>query len=641
MGVICFDAETFYDADYSLSKISVEEYIRSPKFELIGGAYSDNGRPPVWYPGEEIIRVLRTLDWRNNSLLAWNTVFDGAILAWRYGIYPALYLDAMGFARGKGVTYMGASLAKVAQTTGVGIKGDEVIAAKGKHLADFKPFELNAYGAYCVNDVNLCMAIYRQVIKGYPVKEIKLQDLTLRMFIEPQLLFHRPTLQAHYDAVVTAKWEALAKAAQAVGLQYNDITVPTDPELFRSYDALTEGGVVEAMRAQLASGRQFAALLESLGIDPPMKLSKTTGLLTHAFAKTDPEFVELLEHPDPQVQAVVAARLGTKSTIEETRAERFLNIQERGAWPVLYVYCGANTTRFTGGDKANPQNLKRGGKLRDAILPPPGHCLVAGDLGQIECRMTNYLAEQDDVVEMFRAYDAGIGPHVYCIFAEKIYRKPVSKADDTEYKVGKIAELQLGYGAADKSYKQMLFAQAGIHVSKNEAVQVVDIYRRSHGKVTALWRQGDRVLDALVRGYTFTLGRHGVLDGTQPIEGIGLPSGMFIRYPKLRHLMNPDGTTEYRYMKGGKEVTIYGAKVIQNCIEGLCRIIMTDAWLRIAQRYRVVLTTHDELVIMAPIAEAKQAEALMREELTRPLPWAPGLPLTCSVGSGMTYGECK
>lgn len=641
MGVICLDFETYYDTEYSLTRLSTEQYLRDPRFEVIGCAISHGGRPPIWHTGADVGFALRAIDWSSNSLLAWNTVFDGAILGWHYGIYPPFYLDAMGLARGRGVTYISAKLGDVAKVLGVGVKGNEVILARGLHLKDFHPNNLASYGRYCVNDVNLTMDIYRQLIKGYPVDELRLQDLVLRMFIQPQLLFHRPTLQEHYDSVIRAKWGGLAKAAQAMGLTYGEVQLPTDPELLRSYDALAEGGILESIKKQLASNQQFTQVLTSLGVEAPYKLSKTTGLPAPALAKTDPEFIELLEHSDPAVQAVVAARLGTKSTIEETRAERFLGIQERGAWPVAYVYCGANTLRFSGGDKVNPQNLKRGGKLRDAVLPPPGHLLVAGDLSQIECRMVNYLAEQEDVLQAFRDYDAGTGPDVYCIFAGKIYQRTITPADKQPRTVGKIAELQLGYGAGDKSYKQMLFAQAGITITKPEALKVVDIYRTSHGKVVLLWRQGDRVLEALIRGVAFTLGRYGMLHGNNPTEGIGLPNGMYIRYPKLRKVMHENGETEFVYTKNGKEVGIYGSKVIQNCVEGLCRIIMTDAWLRIAQRYRVVLTTHDELVISVPIADVEEAMAFMQREMTRPVPWAPNLPLACTVGSGMNYGECK
>lgn len=636
MAIISLDYETYYSVEYSLSKLSTEAYIRHPQFEVIGASLAIGNGPPLWYPQPHLPAALAAIDWTTSSLLCWNTAFDGAILGWHYGIYPALYMDAMGMARACGRGYKGASLSAVAELLGIGAKGGYVTEAKGKRYADFTPAQLKDYGDYCSNDVALTREIYKRLAPEFVRSETLVQDRMLRMFIEPTLSFDSDALSVYHDDVVAQKRQALLRLAQVIGIEHQgeSLPVPDNTEMLETYDILADGKI----KKTLMSNAKFAALLTSLGVDPPMKISPTTGLLTYAFAKSDEDFVELQEHEDPTVAAAVTARLGTKSTIEETRSKQFIEIAQRGLWPVQYNYWAAISSRFSGGGNANPQNLKRGGKLRDAVLPPPGHWLIAPDLSQIEARMVNYVAGQVDVIETFRAYDAGTGPDVYCVFAGRIYRRVITPDDKTERTIGKVGELSCGYGASGKAYRKMLFAQAGQHITLPEAQKVVDIYRSTHQHVEALWFQADKALDALVRGVTFTLGKHGVLDGSRPDLGIGLPNGMYIKLPGLRKDMDGKGRVHYYYRHRKKEFEIYGAMLVAICIQALARLVLTEAMLRVSQRYRVVLQTHDELVVPVVIADVEDAKVWIRQQMVMPLDWAPGLPLACTVGAGPTYG---
>lgn len=623
MSVVCLDFETYYTSDYSLKKLPIEEYVRDPRFETIGVGISVGGGAPVWHPATRVVEALSQIDWTQTSLLAYHTMFDGAVLGWQYGIYPRLYLDAYGLARATGKTYKGGSIAMVAQMLGVGKKGTEVNEARGLRFADFTPETLARYGEYCVNDVNLCCGIYRKLAPGFPHTEYLIQDAVLRMFLEPTLSFDRKVLEEYYEEVITKKNNSMRTTADALKLEWNG------------------DETIAQVKKVLGSAEKLAELLRGSGVEPPKKISKTTGKETYAFAKTDEEFIELEEHEDPVVQAIVSARLGIKSTIEETRAERLLGVQSRGLWPVPYLYYGAHTGRLSGTDKVNPQNFKRKGTLRKSIRPPAGHVLVAGDLSQIECRILNYWAGQTDIVEAFRQYDIGVGEDIYCILASKVYGKVITPADEQERTVGKVGELSLGFGGSVGAYQRALFAQAGRRATDSEAWRVVDTYRGSHGKVRSLWYEGDSAVSALLQGHRFSLGCFNIIDGSDPEQGIKLPNGMYVRYPLLNKAMHANGDTEFQYMNKRKFVRVYGAKVVENVVQALARIVMTDAWLRINRRYRVVLSTHDELVSVAPIAEAEECAAFMRHEMTQPVAWAPGLPIACKVGWGYNYAECK
>ena len=153
--------------------------------------------------------------------------------------------------------------------------------------------------------------------------------------------------------------------------------------------------------AELASNPKFAELLKTLNVVPPTKTSKTTGKTTLALAKNDALFQTLLNSEREDVALLCQARLKVKSTTERTRAQRFLDISNRGALPVPLSYYGAQTGRWTAakGSAINMQNLKRGSFLRKAIMAPEGSQLVVGDLSQIEPRVLAWFADYEDMLE--------------------------------------------------------------------------------------------------------------------------------------------------------------------------------------------------------------------------------------------------
>ena len=79
------------------------------------------------------------------------------------------------------------SLSALSQKYGVGEKGDEIQNTLDKHRQDFTDEELERLGDYAVNDVDLTYDLFTIMAKGFPKKELKLIDLSLRMFIEPVL----------------------------------------------------------------------------------------------------------------------------------------------------------------------------------------------------------------------------------------------------------------------------------------------------------------------------------------------------------------------------------------------------------------------------------------------------------------------
>lgn len=605
--LITLDLETYYDRDYSLGKMTTEAYVRDPRFEVIGISIQRDDEPPYWFPKPQVAAALKSIDWSQALVVAQNTMFDGAILAWHYGINPKGWIDIMGMSRALYPHEKSHSLKAQAERMGVGVKGDEVINALGKRYKDFDQESLARYGAYCNNDVDLTYQLFQMYMQEFPVKELKLIDLTLRMYIQPTLVLDRLKLLQHLG------------------------------EVRRRKQALLESTTVD--KDNLMSNPKFAALLIERGVTPPMKKSPMTGKETYAFAKTDEEFQTLAEHVDPEVQALVAARLGTKSTIEETRTESLIAIAERSPLlPIPLKYYGAHSGRWSGQDSINLQNLPaRGanaGHIKRAILAPAGHVVIDCDSSQIEARTLAWLAGQEDLIKAFENKE-----DVYKIMASRIYDKPIEEISKGERQVGKTVILGCGYGVGAAKMRLFLKTVAGVDVTEDEAKRIVQTYRRTYPRIPELWKRGDKCLVSLAGE------KKDVFDAQKlipvvPKQGLQLPSGLYIQYPYLAREYDKDDMAVWRYTTRGVESYIYGGKVVENVCQAVARCIIAEQMLRISKRYRPVMTVHDSIVVVAPEAEAQEAQAFVEECMSWRPKWAPTLPLACESGVGVSYGDC-
>lgn len=625
MDIVTIDFETYYDRDYSLSKITTEAYVRSPDFEIIGVGVKVNNYPTDWYSGDNPGRFLKSLDYRDKAILCHHTAFDGAILSWHFGIRPKLWLDTLSMARPLHNMTVGGSLKALATYYGLGEKGTEVVNAIGLRRADFTPEALAKYGEYCKNDVELTYNLFKKLSKGFPVSELMVIDQTIRMYTEPVIELDVLKLQEHLEEVRVRKRGLLADMGLGNGL---------------SDETLTKA---------LMSNQIFAKYLLNLGITPPTKISLRTGKETYAFSKTDKEFTDLLEHPDERVQSAVAARLGVKSTIEETRTEALLGVAKRGRLPIMLNYYGAHTGRFSGGDKLNLQNLPARGNnsIRRALKAPAGHKIIACDSSQIEARMVAYVAGQDDLVHAFRE-----GRDVYSEFASEVYGRKITKADKVERFVGKTCILGLGYGMGAEKFRRTLeIGQGGISVKidLSEADRIVRLYRQKNFRITQLWNLCGNALNGIIAGGS------GLITPLVPYdnEGIILPNKLRIRYPALRKTDNgfmyiADArefrkAIEKRVMNGEvAEVNwtkIYGGKVTENLIQALARIVIAEQMAMIGQHYHVAFQVHDEIIITAPEDEAEHAEQVLVGIMSTPPAWAPELPVACESGMADNYGD--
>jgi len=609
MDLITLDFETFYDKDYSLRKMTTEAYVRDPRFEVIGVAVRVNNRETEWASGtkKQIKKYLDTFDWGKAMLLCHNTMFDGAILSWCFNIHPRMYTDTLCIARALHGTEAGASLGALSERYSIGVKGTEVLDALGKRRGDFRPEELAAYGDYCINDVILTYKLFSLMARKFPKSELQLIDLTLRMYTEPSLELDADLLASHLDDIKERKSKLL-----------------------------TDAGVTD--KKELMSNPKFAELLKGFGVEPPMKISPTTDKETFAFAKSDEGFKALLEHENDKVQSLVAARLGTKSTLEETRTQRFIDISARGLLPVPVRYYAAHTGRWGGDDKINLQNLPsrgpNGKKLKCSIVAPEGYSLIDCDSSQIEARVLAWLAGQDDLTNAFAK-----GDDVYKHMASSIYNVPSDGVSKDQRFVGKTTILGAGYGMGAVKFQVQLQGM-GVYIELEEARRIIDIYRSTNGAISQLWRDANNMVQYMARGDSVQFGKEGVLQVDARKNAIMLPSGLPMFYHGLAAEKSERGY-EYTYRTRKGPNRIYGGKVVENVCQAVARCIIGHQMILLAKRYKAVLTVHDSIITCVRDEELDEAQAYMEECMSQTPDWAEGLPITCESGTGKSYGECE
>jgi DNA polymerase len=629
MDLITGDFETYYADGYTLSgkDTTTESYVRDVRFETILCSFKVNAERPFWVPRDDVPAALRDLQLERRAFLAHHAHFDGLILSDHYGVRPRLILDTLGMARALHGANGRLSLAKLAERYGLGVKGDEVINARGLHFADFGAQQLERYGDYSCNDSELAWQLAQRMVPRFSRDELAINDQIVRMFTEPVLELDVDLLHAYAERLRVEKLTLMLQA----GVQ----------------------------RADLMSADKFAQALMDLGVEPPRKVSPAwlkkspderpaTPVMVYAFAKTDPEMQALQEHPNEQVQMLVEARLKNKTTIAEKGAQRLMGMASRGAATVYVKYSGAATHRLSGGDKFNWQSMKRKSDLRNAVMAPAGHVVVVADSSQIEARVTDWLAGQDDMVEVFRRHDAGQGPDPYCVLGEKIYGRVITKEDDPDERhLSKKAKLGLQYGMGWERFGLTVRGEAKtaegrpLILAPAFSLHVVEVYREAHYQVKKLWRRGEAALAEIAQGTVgVAVDFRGIVRTCT--DGLIMPGGLKILFPDLQY---DKAASEWTFWNGKSREKIYGPKVIENIVQCLARIIVFGQCLatqrEAAELARWVHSMHDEGIFVTHAYYAPWLLGTLMRHMRTPPAWAADLPLNSEGGFHQRYGQAK
>ena len=613
MEPMIIDFETFYDIKlYSLSKMSARSYVLDPRFEVIGAAMKwPDDKAAHWHTGRDLDQQISRIESHQHELIAvgHHMVFDGTILSAHYGIKPAELSCTLSMARSTGLSLVSglslAALSDLAREAGVQIppKGNEVHAASGMRLADFSAGQLAAYGRYCVTDTGNCDTLFRLFMQSLPVEELLFQSSVLRMYTDPHLVINRGIVEAELQRVRDRRAAALSLVCQRLG-------VADEQMLLRV----------------IGSNTKLAEALKLFGAEPPMKTSKTTGKPTFAFGKTDSEFLAMTEHDIPEVAALVEARLDLKSSIEETRCLKFMDMEPLGLLPVPLKVSGAHTHRLSGEGDWNPQNLPSGRKpgqskaLKESLEVPPGRVITGGDSSQVEVRVLDYCANDQIGLQNFRD---GVCP--YSAWAANFWPTPGVTAADVKRmakqgdelwgfrrQLAKVVILSSGFGIGPRAFREYAKVQSGIDLSFKEAKEYNRGYKDGKPAIPRFWKTADKVLHLLADGEGCEFGGPtGKLFTADPdrrvlgqrMPGILLPDGMWLTYPGIEFVeveefvdlideetgdivgREKQWREKCRFWtkKGRANVPNYtwGGVITENCLAGDSEVLTDRGWVRL------------------------------------------------------------
>lgn len=334
---VVIDMETFWSSSHSLTRLNPIEYVMHPETEIISCAAKTNGRQThVTFGEDEVRKGLNAFDWSDKLVIAHNmSGFDAMILAWRFGVRPAMWGCTLAMSKPHHMKDAGGSLAKLVEHYNIGVKDSTALVnTKGKHLEDFTPDEIDAMRTYNAADVDQCWELFKIFLPLTSKQEMKLIDMTIRMLVEPEFVVDRKLLEATLKEERARKSQVLLDLATMIGAYQ---------------PGMEDEDAIEAVCKTLGSAAKFGKLLTDLGVEVPYKPSPTNPeKQTPALAKTDEAFVALTESEDPIVAAAAQARLGVKSTLLESRITAFLEASDAagGKLPVPLTYFGGHTGRW-------------------------------------------------------------------------------------------------------------------------------------------------------------------------------------------------------------------------------------------------------------------------------------------------------
>jgi DNA polymerase len=506
----------------------------------------------------------------------------------------------------------------VAKFLGVGVKPQTILKTKGKSRKEIEGnrFLYKEFTSYCLNDVELCRQIYLKLVNKFPATEHIIMDMIIKTTTQLQLQLNTEHLQEHLKIVQAEK--------------------------AKSFEAISEWFTI----ADLMSNPKFADALKFFGVTPPTKISPTTHKLTWAFSKNDFAFIELLNHPDPIIQALIAARMKHKSTLEETRTQKFISIANvtmnsygQTYLPMALKYSGAHTHRFGGDWGINTMNLpaRKSKKLRQSITAPKGYVILAVDAAQIEARLTAWFAGQKDLLKAFEE-----GRDVYKEFATVLFQKSIDQITKggIERFIAKTCILGLGFQLGKVKLLNTLITKAKEEELEatftiEQTAKWVDIYRNKHNDTKQYWYHlKSYFIPLIANGHASTY-----IAGCCKVkhQEIVLPNGLSLYYNQLQ--LNE--AKEWWYVYGGRWKKLYGGKLLENLVQALDRVIVMDAAMRVFKRtgIRIAHQIHDELLYVVLASEVDSLKQIVLEEMQRRPSFALDLPLKAEAKIGDNYGD--
>lgn len=579
MRLTTIDFETYWAAGHSLNNMTPIEYIMHPDTQIISCSVKHGEEPAFVLFGSEVDEWIEGTDFSDRALLAHNAAeFDALVLAWRYGVVPKLWMDTQAMARPIFAKTVGLSLKKLCTFFGLGTKDNSALLdTKGKRLQDFTAEDVERMRVYNGEDSELCYRLFKKLRPYTTTREMWLIDTTIRMAAEPKFEVDVAMLDAAQSIERSNKTKYLLEAAQAIDETVEDID-----------------HIEEELRKIFASAPKFGRLLTALNVAVPMKPSPAVeGKMIPALAKTDDAFVALAEHEDPRVAAAAQARLSVRSTIVETRLQRFKDAATLmgGRMPIGLRYCGADTTgRWSGIFKLNHQNMPRidwsdarnpANAMRMCLKAPPGYSVYLADLSGIEMRINMFLWRVPYAMELLTADPEHAD--LYKQLASDEFGVPYDEVTDAQRRAAKAQILGCGYGLGTPStFVTVARTMAGIHLTEAEAGEGIQEFRRRHQEIRNGWYRAQDMLPKMQQGVREAVDPWGLVHTAK--NSFVLPSGRRIFYPQLRSKDDgywPSGDRKVAWLYGsGRHMRfVWGGLLVENCVSEGTLVLSERGWI--------------------------------------------------------------
>jgi DNA polymerase I-like protein with 3'-5' exonuclease and polymerase domains len=589
---IALDFETYYDNEYSLTKLSSWAYVFHPLFAAYLVALHNDDYHWVGPPKEA--------DWsRLKAALAvvHNASFEKLVIMrlLQDGIIPADCAPREYFDTADMVAYLGCiRKLDVASKELLGRPMSKAVRTgmKGRTLRQVEAAgELPALLKYGGDDTVASWDLFKQHQHLWPECEQRLSQINRDACIRG-VQSDAEALDADIKKLSTLLDDTLAKIPWCNCEDEEDNKKPLSPHAIRAYG-----------RAQ--------------GIPVPASL-----------AKTDPEVEKWMLKYGPEHPCLMAVRdyRSINTHLSRVQAMR-ANVREDGTMYYNNRYMGSHTGRQSGGSdvggggKFNINNPPRkalyGVDVRKRLLARPGYTLIIPDYSQIEARILLWYVKDEPVLERLRR-----GENIYQIYAEDTGRWPgggdLREENKKVYDYSKVCVLGAGYGCGAFTFRRTAESTYGVVMSEQEAEDAIREYRANNPKVVKFWRDHHNAM--------FWSCNH-----KDPTHGIELASGRVMEYFDP-HLEGRE--LKARPLKGGNFHKFYGGKLVENCIQATARDILRDAWLALDDRCnewddgsRVLWTLYDEFIVEAPIKIAEERAPEIVDIITTSSPWAKGCPL--------------
>lgn len=669
---VVLDFETYFDKDYSLSKLSTVEYVMDERFELTGLGVTDLYGQPHFLEPVEVAHFLSRMQAEYGDDLSGMTVvvqrgkFDCLILREKFGITPKYVVDIIDLDKMWDARASHKLKDLVERWHAPSPKGDTT-EFLGLHWRDMNDQKRARLCEYTINDVEIEAWLFETmmpVVVSRPAVELPVANHTLQMYLEPSFEIDLD-LGERIVAGMKVEMQDPIDRLNKMGMMYAEpakgaANMPGTPTWARRLEEwVLSGGEGDLpllckpprpiVAGDISKDSSFTHLVEAAGGVVPMKQGKNK--MIPALAKDDEGIRELLAHSDARVRALAQARQAVQSwPLHLAKVENILAQARRrnGLIGTPLGYHNAHTGRWGGTEGINLQNLGgsgRGGKgthllirqVRNMLRAPKGYLLGINDYSKVECVGVAWQARQDDLLEAFRT-----GADVYSELATELFGFPVRKPGKLDPKpihdrldvcrgFGKDAILGCGYKMWANTFYERCYANDALRPKFDDGTfdmafieKVIKTYRAKFPKIADYWDQ----LEKSWRWVTkyprdcVTLDQCGLEffhEGGATF--IRLPSGRLQRYADAA--VNKTGKLSYRWG------SLWAGTLTENVVSGLCRDFIAESILRlIANGFRVVLTVHDEIVCL--LAE-KDAEARLKEmgEIMCQLPaWATDFPLS-------------